>query len=338
MAGLETKGGDLSGIDRAAIFLMALGENEAAEVMKFMDAREVEAVGARMATFQQIPRDRAETVIGTFLGKADSAGFAVDGIEYVKRTLSGALGKSRAEPIVDRILTGAGGAGIETLKWMEPRMVAQLIGDEHPQVISSLLAQLDGKHVAKIVPLLPESLHAEVLMRIATLEQLPQNAISELGAIVSKRAATSGASMSQLKIGGTRIVADVVNAMSRDAANTVLNEIEGRDPDLTNKIRELLFVFDDLGKLDDKAMQAILREVRTDVLALALRGADPGVQDKIYRNMSKRAAEILKEDMDARGPVKLTEVEGAQREITNVAQRLAEEGTIILGASSTEYV
>jgi flagellar motor switch protein FliG len=220
---------------------------------------------------------------------------------------------------------------------MDPRAVAQLIGDEHPQVIASLLAQLDGKLSGKILPMLPERQRSDVLMRIATLEELPQSALQELDQIVSKRAA-GGVSVASRRIGGTRTVADIVNALDRESGQTLMSEIESKDSELHQKIKELLFVFDDLSSVDNKGMQAILREVSSDVLSVALRGADPSVADQIYANMSKRAAEILREDMEVRGPVKLTEVEAAQREIVSIAQKLAEEGTIIIGSGSADYV
>jgi flagellar motor switch protein FliG len=304
-----------------------------------MDPRDVEAVGLAMAGLQNVSRERAEGVVQSFLQKLDSNdAFSVDKPDFVKKVMSASFGKQRGELMVERILSGgSGGAGIEALKWMDPRAVAQLVGDEHPQVVASLLAQLDGKLAAKIVPLLPEKQRADVLMRIATLEELPQSALQELDQIVGKRAA-HGAQVTSRRLGGTRTVADMINAMDRETSNNVLGAIEAQDAELHNKIKELLFVFDDLVEIDNKGIQAVLREVSSDILSVALRGADPAVAEKIYTNMSKRAAEILREDMEARGPVKLTEVEAAQREIVVIAQRLAEEGTIILGSSAGEYV
>jgi flagellar motor switch protein FliG len=336
---MADRGLDFSGAERAAVLLMSLGEHEAAAILKHMDPRDVEAVGQAMAKLPVVPKDRAETVVQAFLQKLDSGDtFAVDKPEFVKKVMSASFGKQRGELLVDRILSGApGGAGIDALKWMDPRAVAQLIGDEHPQVIASLLAQLDGKLSAKIVPLLPEKQRADVLIRIATLEELPQSALQELDQIVGKRAA-SGAQVTSRRIGGTRTVADIVNAMDRETSNNVLGVIESQNAELHTKIKELLFVFDDLVDIDNKGVQAVLREVSSDILSVALRGADPMVAEKIYGNMSKRAADILREDMEARGPVKLTEVEAAQREIVAIAQKLADEGTIILGKSAGEYV
>ena len=336
---MADRNAEISGPERAAILLMSLGEQDAAAILKHMDPRDVEAVGLAMSNMAAVPKVRAEGVVQSFVEKIDAgAAFSGDNSDYVKKIMAASFGKRRAEVIVDRILAGpAGSAGIDALKWMDPRAVAQLVGDEHPQVIASLLAQLDGKLSAKVLPLLPEKMRADVLMRIATLEELPQSALLELDQIVGKRAA-SGAQVSSRRIGGTRTVADIINAMDRETSQGVLRTIESQNTELHHKIKELLFVFDDLVDVDNKGMQAILRDVSSDILAVALRGADPTVADRIYTNMSKRAAEILREDMEARGPLKLTEVEAAQREIVTIAQKLAEDGTIIIGTSAGEYV
>jgi flagellar motor switch protein FliG len=336
---MADRGSEFSGAERAAVLLMSLGEQDAAAILKHMDPRDVEAVGQAMAALPSVTRDRAENVVQSFLQKLDSGdGFAVDKPDFVKKVMAASFGKQRGEVMVDRILSGGGGgAGIDALKWMDPRAVTQLVAEEHPQVIASLLAQLDGKLSAKIVPLLPEKQRADVLMRIATLEELPQSALQELDQIVGKRAA-AGSQVTSRRIGGTRTVADIINAMDRETSNAALGAIESENAELHAKIKELLFVFDDLVDVDNKGIQAVLREVSSDILSVALRGADPAVADKIYTNMSKRAADILREDMEARGPVKLTEVESAQREIVAIAQKLAEDGTIIIGSSAGEYV
>jgi flagellar motor switch protein FliG len=330
---------DIPGTERAAILLLTLGEEEAAAVLKHLDPREVDAVSAQMARLGNVPVERVETVLHAFRERVEGSGpIPHDGAEYVKKVLGSLFGKQRAELMVERMLVGSGGSsGIEALRWMDPRNIMQIIGDEHPQVIASVLSQIDGRLSAQIIPMLPESMRMEVLLRIARLEELPQNALAELDQVIGKRA-SGGANTTARKVGGTRTVADIINAMDRDTSENVMTALEGENAELHQKIREMLFVFDDLADVDDRGMQTILREVSSENLAVALRGAEPAVSDKIFRNMSKRAAEILKEDMEARGPVKLTEVEAAQREIIAVAQKLAEEGTIILGKSSNEYV
>jgi flagellar motor switch protein FliG len=330
---------DIPGVERAAILLLTLGEDEAAAVLKHLDAREVDAVSAQMARLGNVPVDRVKAVLESFRERVEGTGpIPPDGAEYVKKVLGTLFGKQRAELMVERMLVGSGGSsGIEALRWMDPRNIMQIIGDEHPQVIASVLSQIDGRLSAQILPMLPEKMRMEVLLRIARLEELPQNALAELDQVIGKRAA-GGAQTSARKVGGARTVADIINAMDRDTSESVMATLESENAELHQKIREMLFVFDDLAGVDDRGMQTILREVSSENLAVALRGAEPAVTEKIYRNMSKRAAEILKEDMEARGPVKLTEVEAAQREIIAVAQKLAEEGTIILGNASSEYV
>jgi len=333
-----SKQNEIPGTERAAILLLALGEADAAEVLKHLDPREVETVSAVMARLGPFSPERGEAVLKAFEHRLANGGpLQTDGTDYVRKVLTQLFGKQRAEVMLERLLVGGQGAGIEALRWMEPRVINQIIGDEHPQVIASVLSQLEGKISAQVVPLMDEKLRTEVLMRIAKLEELPQAALAELDHVVGKKAA-NGPQSSTRKIGGTRTVADIVNALDRDTGDSVMLEIESQDAELHQKIKELLFTFDDLKEVDDKGIQALLREVSSDVLAVALRGADPQISDKIYRNMSKRAGEILREDMEARGPVKLTEVEQAQREIVGTALKMSEEGTLILGNSAGEYV
>lgn len=330
----------LSGAERAAILLLSLGEQDAAALIRHMDAREVQRVGEAMAALKDVPRDRVQSVLGHFVQKVETQGPGGAGTaDYVRRVLTTSLGKQRAEMLLDRIDGGApaSAAGIDQLKWMAPRQVAQLIGEEHPQVIAILLAHLDPELGGAAIELLPEEIRADVLMRVATLDEVPQTALTELDSIVERRAA-QGTPATAKRLGGAKLAAGMLNAMGKDRQADALTRIETADSELFQTIKERMFVFEDLLKINDKGIQAILREVPSDQLATALRAADPEVQDKIFRNMSKRAAEILRDDMEARGPVKLSEVEAAQKEVVAVAQRLAEEGTILLGGGAGEYV
>jgi flagellar motor switch protein FliG len=221
---------------------------------------------------------------------------------------------------------------------MEARAVAQIISVEHPQVAALVLSHLEAEQSAAILPLLPEAMRTEVLMRIATLNEVPQSALNELDSLVARQANTPAPAPLR-QIGGVKTVANILNAMSKDKSGAELGKIEQADAEMHQSIKDMLFIFDNLLSIDDRGIQAILRDVGSDTLALALRGAEPEVQDKIMRNMSKRAAEILRDDMEARGPVKLVEVEAAQKEIVIIAQRLAEEGTISLGGRDAgDYV
>jgi flagellar motor switch protein FliG len=236
------------------------------------------------------------------------------------------------------VSSGQTGQGIEALKWMEAKAVAQIISGEHPQIAAIVLAHLEPEQSAAILPLLNEDLRTEVLMRIASLNEVPQTALTELDQLVEKQANVAAPAPLR-RVGGARSVAKILNAMEREKLSEEMGKIEKADGEMHQQIKDLLFVFDNLLDVDDRGIQALLREVGSDTLAVALRGAEPEVQEKVLKNMSKRAAEILKDDMEARGPVKLTDVEAAQKEIIVIAQRMAEEGTISLGGKGAgEFV
>ena len=329
---------DIPGTQRAAILLMSLGEQDAAALLKQLDARDVQKVGAAMAELKEVSREQMNSVLENFIGTADSrAGLASGSLDYVRRVLTQAVGKTKTEMLLERLSTGGNGQGIEQLKWMDAKAVAQIIGAEHPQIIAIVLSHLPPDQAAAVLPLLAPEVRTEVLVRIATLNEVPQTALTELDQLVEKQA-TIATPPPVRRVGGAKTVADILNAMEREKSSEEMGKIQEIDDTLHQTIKDLLFVFDNLLNIDDRGIQTLLREVGSDQLALALRGAEPEVQDKILKNMSKRAAEILKDDMEARGPVKLVEVEAAQKEIVTIAQRLAEEGTINLGGKGNDYV
>ncbi len=336
---MADKPGDLAGTQRAAILLMSLSEQDAASVLKQLDAREVQKLGVAMAEIKQITREQMTAVLDNFIGTLDgTANVASGSPDYVRRVLTQAVGKQKTDMLLDRVSTGQTGQGIEALRWMEAKAVAQIISGEHPQIAAIVLSHLEAEQSAGVLALLTEEMRTEVLMRIATLNEVPQSALTELDQLVEKQANVAPPSPLR-RIGGARTVADILNAMERDKSGEELGKIEKADTEMHQQIKDLLFVFDNLLSVDDRGIQALLREVGSDTLAVALRGAEPEVQEKILKNMSKRAAEILKDDMEARGPVKLADVEAAQKEIVTVAQRLADEGTISLGGKGAgEFV
>jgi flagellar motor switch protein FliG len=336
---MADKPGELAGTQRAAILLMSLSEQDAANVLKQLDAREVQKLGVAMAEIKQITREQMTAVLDNFIGTLDgTANVASGSPDYVRRVLTQAVGKQKTDMLLDRVSTGQTGQGIEALRWMDAKAVAQIISAEHPQIAAIVLSHLEPEQSASVLPLLTEEMRTEVLMRIATLNEVPQSALTELDQLVEKQANVAPPSPLR-RIGGARTVADILNAMERDKSGEELGKIEKADTEMHQQIKDLLFVFDNLLDVDDRGIQALLREVGSDTLAVALRGAEPEVQEKILKNMSKRAAEILKDDMEARGPVKLADVEAAQKEIVTVAQRLADEGTIGLGGKGAgEFV
>ena len=328
---MASKPDELDGTQRAAILLMSLGEQDAANLLKQLDAKDVQKLGLAMAELKEVSRDQMTSVLQTFIGVIDGKSDIASGSQdYVRRVLTQAVGKQKTDLLLDRVASGQAGQGIEALKWMEAKAVAQIISGEHPQIAAIVLSHLEPEQSAAILPLLTEEMRTEVLMRIASLNEVPQSALTELDQLVEKQAnAVPPASLR--RIGGARTVANILNAMEKDRSGEELGKIEKADGQMHSQIKDLLFIFDNLLNVDDRGIQALLREVGSDTLAVALRGAEPDVQDKILKNMSKRAAEILKDDMEARGPVKLVDVEAAQKEIVVIAQRLAEEGTISLG-------
>ena len=328
---MANKPDDLAGTQRAAILLMSLGEQDAANVLKQLDAREVQKLGIAMAELKEVSREQMSSVLNNFIGVADAkANIAGGSQDYVRRVLTQAVGKHKTDMLLDRVSNGQTGQGIEALKWMESKAVAQIISGEHPQIAAIVLAHLEPEQSAAILPLLSDEFRTEVLMRIASLNEVPQTALTELDQLVERQANVAPPAPLR-RVGGARTVANILNAMERDKSGEELGKIEKADGEMHQKIKELLFVFDNLMDVDDRGIQALLREVGSDTLAVALRGAEPEVQEKILKNMSKRAAEILKDDMEARGPVKLADVEAAQKEIIVITQRMAEEGTISLG-------
>lgn len=328
----------VTGTERAAILLLSLGEAEAAEVLKHMNAKDVQKVGAAMASLSNVSRERAESVMESFVMELDeqtSLGIGAD--DYVKRVLVNALGSDKANGLIDRILLGRNSKGLEALKWMETRAVADLVRNEHPQIVAIVLAYLDPDQASEILSLLPERMRSDVLMRIARLDGIQPQALRELDEIMEKQF-SGGSNLKASSVGGIKVAANILNLMDSSQEQSIIGRIAENDQELSQKIQDLMFVFDDLGELDDRAVQTLLRDVSSETLSLALKAADPRIKDKILKNMSKRAAEMLVEDMEAKGPAKLSDVEAAQKEILAVARRLAEAGTIVLGGKGEAMV
>ena len=328
----------LSGVQRAAVLLMSLGESDAAEVLKHLGAKEVQKLGMAMATIGNVTRQQVEEVVDEFVASLeDQTSLGVGADDYVRKVLVQALGEDKAASLIDRILFGRNTKGLDTLKWMEPRAVAELIRNEHPQIISIVLAHLDPDQSAEVLKSLPERTRADVLLRIATLDGIPPNALNELNEIM-ERQFSGNQNLKSSNVGGVKVAANILNFMDSGQDQAILGEIGKVDSELSARIQDLMFVFDNLADIGDRDLQLVLREVPNDGLSLALRGATQRVRDKITRNMSQRAAQILLEDMEARGPVKVSDVESAQKEILATVRRMADEGTISLSGNNEELI
>ncbi|MFM9914857.1 MAG: flagellar motor switch protein FliG [Rhizobacter sp.] len=324
------------GLEDAAILLMSLGEEEAAEVFKHLAPNEVQALGETIAKMKAVTRDRVEGVIGKFTEMAGLQSMLVaDNDEYVKSVLRRALGDEKANLLIDRILQGNDVSGIESLKWMDPVSVAELLRNEHPQIVAAILVHLDFDQAASVLKLFTERQRNEVLVRVATLDGIQPSALKDLNEVMSKVLA-GGERMRKSTLGGVKPAAEIINMMGGSIETSVLDYIREADNDLAQKIMDNMFTFDDLEKLEDKAIQTLMKEVQTESLVIALKGATPEMREKVFRNMSTRAAETLREDLDSRGPVRVSEVENEQKELLKIVRRLADEGQIQLTSGSDD--
>lgn len=334
----KAKKSSLSRIDQAAVLLMSLGEKDAAAVLRHLGPKEVQRLGAAMTQLQNIERGQVEDVITNFLNDARTlTGLGVGADSYIRNMLIEALGEDKANSLVDRILLGGNTTGLDTLKWMDPRSVADLIRHEHPQIQSIVVAYLDSDQAAEVLANLSEKQRLDVVMRVAALDSVHPNALQELNDILEKQ--FSGNASSQTKaMGGAKVAAEIMNNMEGSMESELMEAIKEIDEDLGGQIQDLMFVFEDLKKVDDRGIQSLLREVSSEVLILALKGSDDELKEKIFKNMSKRAGELLRDDLEAKGPVRLSEVEGAQKEILTIARRMADSGEIMLGGGGEEMV
>jgi flagellar motor switch protein FliG len=324
------------GLQDAAVFLMSLGEEEAAEVFKHLSPKEVQKLGEAIAKTKSITRERVDDVVFKFTNIAAAQSLLVsDSGDYVRSVLKRALGDDKAALLIDRILQGGDVSGIESLKWMDPLSVAELLRNEHPQIVAAILVHLDFDQSADILKNLTERQRNEVMLRIATMEGIQPTALKDLNEVLFKVLA-GGDKIRKASLGGIKTAAEMINLMGTVIEGTVLESIRGHDPDLAQKIMDKMFVFDDVMKLDDKAIQMILKEVASESLIVALKGAGPELKEKFLANMSSRAAETLREDLESRGPMRLSEVEAQQKEILKTVRRLADEGQIVIAAGGDD--
>jgi len=324
------------GLQDAAILMMSLGEHEASEVFKHLSPKEVQKLGEAIAKTKSITRERVDDVITRFTGVAAAHSLLVsDSSDYVRSVLKRALGDDKAALLIDRILQGGDVSGIESLKWMDPASVAELLRNEHPQIVAAILVHLDFDQAADVLKFFTERQRNEVMLRVATMEGIQPSALKDLNEVLFKVLA-GGDKVRKSTLGGIKTAAEMINLLGTAIEGAVIESIRNHDPDLAQKIMDKMFVFDDVMKLDDKAIQMVLKEVASDVLIAALKGAQPELKEKFLANMSSRAAETLREDLESRGPMRLSEVEAQQKEILKTVRRLADEGTIVIGGGGAD--
>jgi flagellar motor switch protein FliG len=323
----------LSGYEKAAIFLSALGEDTAAEVLKGLDVKEIGKITMHMTRLKKISRDTVDNVLKEVSESVTRGDIRVGGEEFVKKVLSKGLGEDGANKIME--LASKEGP-LEALRWVDAKTLVNFLVTEHPQTIALIICLLEPVQAAEVLSALPETIKADVAMRIASTERIPENAIEELKEVL-KGQLEMGKNKGK-KMGGTKTIAEILNQCDRSTEQAVLGKIEEQNNNLADSIRKLMFVFDDLVKVDDRGIQMILKETGAEELSLALKTASEALKEKIFRNMSQRAAQILKEDMQTKGPVKVSDVEKAQQNIVKVARKLETEGKIILAGRGGEEV
>ena len=319
------------GVMRSAILMLALGEDEAAEVMKFLGPKEVQKLGSAMASMKSVGREQVETVVTEFLTEAgQNSNLGLDSDEYIRSVLTKALGEDKASNLLNRILQSRDASGIESLKWMDAPTVAEFIKNEHPQIIATILVHLEPDQASEIIGFFTDRMRQDVMLRIATLDGVKPIALRELNDVMTKLL-TGNENIKKQTMRGIKVAANIMNFMSGDNEASVMEGLKSYDDDMAQKIMDEMFVFDNIMEIDDKGIQIMLKEVQSETLIIALKGTTEEMREKIFKNMSTRAAEMMKEDLESKGPVRLSEVEAQQKQILQIVRRLADEGQIMLG-------
>ena len=322
-----------SGPEKAAIFLVSVGEDAASEIIKRLDLIEIQKITKYMDQLPTIEKGESESILKDFNSNFSKVGLVIKGDDFVKNLIAKSLDPDKAKKILDNLHGPIEEEGLQTLKWLDPHVIADFVKNEHPQTIALILGHLEPIQAATVIGLLPSSIRSQVVFRLSKLERIPPGVIQDLDEVLQEQLKSTGSTQSKL-VGGVRIVADILNNMDKSIEEPILNDIEAIDKEEAEKIRELMFTFDDLAIVDDKSMQLMLREVSHDQIVLALKTASEELKNKILTNVSKRAQEMIIDDLEALGPKKLSEVEKVQHEILKIARRLEDEGKISLAVKS----
>jgi flagellar motor switch protein FliG len=322
------------GIEKAAIFLISIGEEAASEIMKNLDMNQVGMITASMNRLKTVKKNDLDEIINEVNGKINSGDIHVAGEDYVKKILKKGLGDENAVKIMEQ---ASKENSLDSLKWVDPKTLANFLAGEHPQTVALILSILEAAQAAEVLDLLPEGIKDDIAKRIAVTEQIPESILSELEEVLRGQLDVNKGK--GRKVGGIKVVAEILNHSDRLTEQAILEKIEKENPNLADSIRKFMFVFEDLIQIDDKGIQMILKEIRTEDLSLALKTGSNNLKEKIFKNMSQRAAQILKEEMELKGPVKVSEVEKAQQNIVKISRKLEMEGRIsIAGRGGDELV
>lgn len=329
---------EMSGVRRSAILLLSLDEDSAAEVFKYLSTTDVEAVSLEMARLQQVSHEEMRQVLDDFFDETEQyAAINLLSSDHIRSVLTKALGSERAETLIEDILDASGtSSGIDKLNLMEPAMVAELIRDEHPQIIATILVHLERGQAADILQLFEDRQRNDIVLRIATFSGVQPAALQELTEVLGGM--LDGQNLKRSKMGGVRTAAEILNLLNTNQEESAIETLRAHNEELAQKILDEMFLFENLLDIDDRGIQMILKEVDTNSLVVALKGAEPALLDKFLRNMSQRAAQLFREDLEARGPIRVSQVETEQKAILLIVRRLADSGEIVLGGGDDSYV
>jgi len=329
---------ELTNTQRAAVLMLLLGEQQASEIIRFMNPREVQALGAAMVSVADLSQEAVNVVLDDFvatLKKQTSLGLGTG--DYVEKVLKRALGDDKAASVLSRIMPGQGSKGLEILKWMDVRSIADMIRSEHPQVVAIILSVLEYDVAADVLNYLPAESRPEIIQRIAKLETVQPSAMEELEAIMKKQFASNSSAKSS-SFGGVKAAAKIMNFVKVELEGSIMKGLSDIDEDLTLRIQDNMFTFENLVSVDNRGIQTLMRAVEPDLLMIALKGAPDFVKQKFFDNMSSRARVMFIDDMEAKGPLRLTEVEEAQKKVMRLARKLSEAGELVLAGSGDDFV
>ncbi len=328
----------LSGADKAAMLLLVLGEQDAASVLKHLNPEEVHQVGDAMSKVSHVSKTEACAILEHYDDAClDTTSIGMNTDKYIADIFTSALGQEKAPPLIDRVLDHSDSSQLEQLSWLDTKTITELIKDENPQIIAITLASLEGDKAAEILSSFPEDLQRDVVRRVATLDEIPKQALHELEEII--KAGMSHKPANKLtSLDGPKKLAEMINCINPEKEQGLLEEISAIDNDLAERIQDLMFVFDNLISLSDKDIQRCMRDISSEILTLSLKGASQDVTEKIFKNMSSRAGQMIKEDLDNRGPVKIADVEQAQKDFLAVVRKLSDVNEISLGQNARDYI
>ena len=321
----------MNGYEKAAVLMLSLNEEDAAGIFRHLEPKQVQRLGMTMASMSDFSHDKVTAVHRCFINDIQKhSSIGLDASGFIKDVLVQALGEDKASNLVEQIIMGSGSHGLDSLKWMDARQVATIIQHEHPQIQTIVLSYLDPEQSAEILSQFPEPVRLDLILRIADLEEVQPAALQELNEIMEKQFAGSAGAQAA-KMGGLKAAASIMNYLDTNIEGPLMDAIRETDEDISQQIQDLMFVFENLIDLDDRGMQSLLREIPGELLQKALKGCDDALKEKFFKNMSKRAAEMLKEDLKVMGPIRISDVEAAQKEILATARRLADAGEFVLG-------